>query len=58
MIKIVILGKIGLILAILEKNEPLGSLTKTLQNLESCDTALFTILCYRGSSEPTEAFCL
>ena len=28
MIKIVILGKIGLILAILEKNEPLGGPTR------------------------------
>ena len=26
--------------------------------LESRDTALFIIFCYRGSSEPTEAFCL
>ena len=31
---------------------------KALQNLESRDTALFAILYYRGSSEPTEAFCL
>ena len=31
---------------------------KALQNLESCDTALFAILYYRGSGEPTEAFCL
>ena len=31
---------------------------KALENLESRDTALFIILRYRGSSEPTEAFCL
>ena len=31
---------------------------KAPEILESHDTALFTILYYRGSSEPTEAFCL
>ena len=31
---------------------------KALQNLESRGTALFAIFCYRGSSGPTEAFCL
>ena len=31
---------------------------KASQNLESRDTALFVVLRYRGSSEPTEAFCL
>ena len=31
---------------------------KALQNLESRDTALFAILYYRGSGEPTKAFCL
>ena len=31
---------------------------KAPENSESRDTALFTILRYRGSSEPTEAFCL
>ena len=31
---------------------------KALENLKSRDTALFTIFRYRGSSEPTEAFCL
>ena len=31
---------------------------KALQNLESRDTALFIIFCYRGAGEPTEAFCL
>ena len=58
MIKIVILGKIGLILVILEKNRASRKPHKALQNLESRDTALFVILRYRGSSEPTEAFCL
>ena len=31
---------------------------KAPENLESRDTALFIIFYYRGSSEPTEAFCL
>lgn len=31
---------------------------KAPENSESRDTALFTILRYRGSSEPTEAFGL
>ena len=31
---------------------------KALQNLESRDMALFAILYYRSSSEPTKAFCL
>ena len=31
---------------------------KTPENLESRDMALFVIFCYRGPSEPTEAFYL
>ena len=31
---------------------------KASEKLESHDTALFAIFCHRGSSEPTEAFCL
>ena len=31
---------------------------KALQNLKSRDTALFATLYYRGSGEPTGAFCL
>ena len=31
---------------------------KAPENLEGRDTALFIIFCYRGSSEPTKAFCL
>ena len=45
-------------LSILEKKRASRKPYKASDFLESRDTALFVISRYRGSSEPTEAFCL
>ena len=58
MIKVVILGKIRSFLAILEKNRASRRPYKAPDFLKSRGTALFAIFRCRGSSEPTEAFCL